>query len=76
MPAYKRIATEEAFATRDQLDGFRKLLAGGYDDPGFKSLWGFYLGSQSPRARFIIERLQNLGPSVSPTWMPAASTCR
>jgi len=62
MPAYKRIATEEAFATRDQLDGFRKLLAGGYDDPGFKSLWGFYLGSQSPRARFIIERLQNVGP--------------
>jgi len=61
MPAYKRIATEEAFATRDQLDGFRKLLAGGYDDPGFKSLWGFYLGSQSPRARFIIERLQNTG---------------
>jgi 5-carboxyvanillate decarboxylase len=62
MPAYKRIATEEAFATRDQIDGFRKLLAGGFDDPGFNSLWGFYLGSQSERARFIIERLQNLGP--------------
>jgi len=62
MPAYKRIATEEAFATRTQLDGFRRLLAGGYDDPGFKSLWGFYLASESPRARFIIERLQNLGP--------------
>ncbi len=31
------------------------------DDPGFKSLWGFYLGSQSPRPKFIIERLQDLG---------------
>jgi 2,3-dihydroxybenzoate decarboxylase len=62
MPAYKRIATEEAWATADQLDRYRKLLAGGYDDPGFRSLWGFYLGSPSERARFIIERLQNLGP--------------
>ncbi|MEJ0088085.1 MAG: amidohydrolase family protein [Pseudomonadota bacterium] len=63
MPAYKRIATEEAFATREQLDGFRRLLANGYDDPGFKSLWGFYLGSQCERARFIIDRLQDLGPA-------------
>ena len=62
MAAYRRIATEEAFATRWQIESFRKLLADGYDDPGFKSLWGFYLGSDSPRARFIIERLQNLGP--------------
>ena len=62
MADYKRIATEEAFATRDQIARFRKLLADGYDDPGFKSLWGFYLDSPSERARFIIERLQNLGP--------------
>src|SRR5688572_13553418 len=61
MADYRRIATEEAFATRDQLNAFRKLLAEGYDDPGFKSLWGFYLGSPSERARFIIDRLQNLG---------------
>ena len=61
MPAYKRIATEEAFATRDQVERYRKLLASSYDDPGFKSLWGFYLGSTSERARFIVERLQNLG---------------
>src|SRR6202008_4974947 len=26
------------------------------------SLWGFYLDSPSERARFIVERLQNLGP--------------
>jgi 2,3-dihydroxybenzoate decarboxylase len=61
MADYRRIATEEAFATRDQLNAYRKLLADGYDDPGFKSLWGFYLGSPSERARFIIDRLQNLG---------------
>lgn len=61
MPDYKRIATEEAFATRTQLNLFRKLLADGFDDPGFRSLWGFYLESPSERARFIVERLQNLG---------------
>ena len=59
---YRRIATEEAFATRELLDGFRKLLAGRtLDDPGFHNLWGFYLGSTSPRAVQVIERLQQLG---------------
>ena len=60
---YRRIATEEAFATRDQVAQFRKLLASGYDDPGFLSLWGFYLNSPSERARFIVDRLQDLGPN-------------
>jgi len=58
---YLRIATEEAFAPPQMLDLYRKLLASGYDDPGFASLWGFYLGSPSPRATKIIERLQDLG---------------
>ena len=58
---YLRIATEEAFAPPKMLDLYRKLLADGYDDPGFTSLWGFYLGSPSPRATKIIERLQDLG---------------
>jgi 5-carboxyvanillate decarboxylase len=58
---YLRIATEEAFAPPQMLDMYRKLLADGYDDPGFVSLWGFYLGSPSPRATQIIERLQDLG---------------
>jgi 5-carboxyvanillate decarboxylase len=62
MKSYKRIATEEAFATREQIRLFRKLLDDGYDDPGFVSLWGFYLGSPGERARFIIDRLQDLGP--------------
>src|SRR4029078_5845408 len=63
MPDYKRIATEEAWATRDQIKLFRKLLADGYDDPGYRSLWGFYLNSPSERARFIVDRLQDLGPA-------------
>jgi 2,3-dihydroxybenzoate decarboxylase len=58
---YLRIATEEAFAPREQLDLYRKLLAEGYDDPGFNSLWGFYLASTAPRPRFVIERLTDLG---------------
>jgi len=59
---YQRIATEEAFAPPEMLDRYRKLLADGMpDDPGFHSLWGFYLGSKNPRAVAIIERLQDLG---------------
>ena len=56
---YKRIATEEAFATPELFDLYRKLLAAGtVDDPGYTSLWGFYLNSPSDRARAIIEKLQ------------------
>ena len=50
-PGYLRIATEEAFASSGLFDLYRKLLASRtLDDPGFASLWGFYLGSKSPRA--------------------------
>ena len=50
-PGYLRIATEEAFAPRAMFAGYRKLLAKGTPhDPGFESLWGFYLGSPSARA--------------------------
>lgn len=59
---YKRIATEEAFCPpemiaiyRDMLD--KKLL----DDPGFNTMFGFYLGSDSLRARQIREYLTDLG---------------
>ncbi|HEY4214353.1 MAG TPA: amidohydrolase family protein [Steroidobacteraceae bacterium] len=55
---YKRIATEEAFATPELFDLYRKLLASNsLNDPGFNSLWGFYLGSPSERARAIIDKL-------------------
>ena len=61
-PGHLRIATEEAWATREMLDLYRRMLAENtLDDPGFKSLWGFYLNSPSPRATFIIDRLQEMG---------------
>jgi len=61
-PGYLRIATEEAFATRAMLDLYRRMLGERtLDDPGFTSLWGFYLWSRSERATAIIERLQDLG---------------
>ena len=58
---YRRIATEEAFATKELFDQFGKLLDSGYRDPGFDSLWGFYLRSEAERPRLIRERLLDLG---------------
>ncbi|MEO6359549.1 MAG: amidohydrolase family protein [Sphingomicrobium sp.] len=57
---YLRIATEEAFATREQIDGFLRLIREGRADKGVTSLWGFYAGSPSERATTIIERLLDL----------------
>ena len=62
--AYRRIATEEAFLTKDVAAGYQKLLAdSSFQDPGFRSLWGFYSQSPSPRAQFIYDRLKDLGPT-------------
>ena len=61
-PGYRRIATEEAFLTADVRKGYRRLIEGTtFNDPGFRSLWGFYSESPSPRAQFIFDRLQDLG---------------
>jgi 2,3-dihydroxybenzoate decarboxylase len=61
-PGYLRIATEEAFAPPELLAAWRELLdSGSVDDPGFRSMWGFYLSSESERARFLRDRLQDLG---------------
>src|SRR5215469_5228382 len=57
---YKRIATEEAFATQEQFKLYKKLLDSGYDDPGFLSLWGFYLLSEAERPREVRRRLLDL----------------
>ena len=41
---FKRIATEEAFATKDLIRAYRELLARkGSNDIGFNSLMGYYL---------------------------------
>src|SRR5258708_35218747 len=58
---YLRIASEEAFITKEVLAAYKRLIAEGFDDPGFSSLWGFYSGSPSARATSVIERLQDVG---------------
>ena len=59
---YQRIATEEAWATRELLDGYARILEdGSYDDPGFVSLWGHYAGNLTDRPLFIRSRLPDLG---------------
>jgi 2,3-dihydroxybenzoate decarboxylase len=59
---YRRIATEEAFAPPEILDRYRALLNdGSYNDPGFRSLCGFYLGNPSPRITEVIARMTDLG---------------
>ena len=60
--AYRRIAAEEAFATRDLLTQYRRLLDTEPDlDPGFKNLMGYYLLNEHPRARLMSTRIQDLG---------------
>lgn len=58
---YLRIATEEAFATREQVDAYLRMVKDGSADRGMTSLWGFYGQSPSPRATQILERLMDLG---------------
>jgi len=58
---YLRIATEEAFATREQVDVYLRMVRDGSADKGMVSLWGFYATSPSQRAVEIMERLLDLG---------------
>jgi len=58
---YLRIATEEAFATAEQMDAILRLVKEGRADKGTVSLWGFYGTSPSERTTFIRERLLDLG---------------
>ena len=57
---YLRIATEEAFATREQVDVYLRMIREGQADKGMVSLWGFYGQSPSARATQILERLLDL----------------
>ena len=59
---FKRIATEEAFATKELMKAYRELLARkGSDDIGFNSLMGYYLVNPSERTRAVAARLEDLG---------------
>ncbi|HEV3007454.1 MAG TPA: amidohydrolase, partial [Burkholderiales bacterium] len=57
-----RIAAEEAWAPADLLARYKKLLdqKPAAWDPGFRSLWGFFLGA-TPRATQLQTRIQDLG---------------
>src|SRR3954463_13043436 len=57
-----RIAAEEAWAPKELLERYRKLLEQkpASWDPGFHSLWGFFLGPK-PRATALARRIQDLG---------------
>lgn len=59
---YLRIATEEAWAPAGMLQMWRKVLQDkSFDDPGFHSLWGFFLESNVGFTNTIVEQLQDLG---------------
>ncbi len=61
-PPYRRIATEEAFATPELIAQYRLLLQREPDiDPGFKSLMGYYLSNPHPRASLVASRIEDLG---------------
>ena len=57
---YKRIATEEAWAPQEMLDIYQKILNHADADAGFRGLMGFYMSSQSERARHIMRCLTDL----------------
>jgi len=60
--SYQRIATEEAFATAEMFECYRQILEKkSVDDPGFYSLWGFFLLDRGPRAADVRRRLLDLG---------------
>lgn len=58
---YKRIAVEEGWITKELMQRYLELLEqGNHGDPGFQSLWGFFGKSQSPRAKDLFERIQDM----------------
>ena len=58
---YRRIATEEGWATPEMIQMYVKILeTKSLNDPGFYSLWGFFGQSQAPRARDLYDRIQNM----------------
>lgn len=58
---FLRIATEEAWAPPELFDEYRKLLSAPGVDAGFESLMGYFLRSEHPQPRAVIERITDLG---------------
>ena len=58
---YLRVATEEAWATQEVLKEWKRMIEAGEGGPGFQSLIGHYVTSDSARARFVREGLVDTG---------------
>jgi 5-carboxyvanillate decarboxylase len=59
---YKRIATEEAWCPPEMLDIYNRMLeTKAIDDPGFNTMFGFYMNSPSVRTQQIRDYLVDLG---------------
>ena len=59
---YKRIAAEEAWAPAELLEIYRRMLeTKALDDPGFNTMFGFYMSSPSLRTQQIRDYLVDLG---------------
>jgi 5-carboxyvanillate decarboxylase len=61
---YKRIASEEAWATPELIKEIMRIVhAKELDDPGFNSLWSFYGASKAERPRMLLEKIQRIDES-------------
>ena len=59
---YKRIAVEEAWAPPGYFEILRRILDNNeFDDPGFKTMFGFYLNSTARRPQEIRDYIEDLG---------------
>ncbi len=59
---YKRIAAEEAWCPPELLEIYRRMLeTKALDDPGFNTMFGFYMSSPSLRTQQIRDYLVDLG---------------
>lgn len=58
---YRRIATEEAWAPAEMMSMYRRMIeTNAIDDPGFNTMWGFYLSGASERTRHIANCMSDL----------------
>ena len=59
---YRRIAVEEAYLPPDLVSRYLRMIEDGTaDDPGFRSLWGFYGGDAGARTTGVLARIQEVG---------------
>ncbi|WP_159501774.1 amidohydrolase family protein [Microbacterium sp. 18062] len=58
---YRRIAVEEAYAPRELLDEYVRMLRDEPVEIGFRSLMGYFLTSTHPQPRSVVDRLADLG---------------